>query len=161
MPPRLTSDDVCRGTRRLLWQQGWLAVPEMPLPDGHRADLVALGPDGRVLIVEIKVSAADLRGDGKWQAYVAHADLFAWAVPPDLATMLDSPAFAPAICGLIVADRHEAVWHRDPAPAAALHASRRRSMVLGFARHAARRLHRAQDPDFDGWSMDARAPFLS
>lgn len=131
----------------------------MTLPDGHRADLVALGPSGSILVVEIKVSAADLRSDTKWRAYVAHADCFAWAVPPELAPILEDAAFAPQRSGLIVADAHEAVWHREPAPAARLHASRRRAMTQGFARHAAMRLHRLQDPAFDGWAMPGDAGF--
>lgn len=144
---------MARGTRRLLWHQGWVSVPELTLPDGHRADLVALGPDGALLIVEIKVSATDLRQDRKWSAYADYADRFAWSVPPALGPMLEQPRFAPDRCGLIVADRHEAVWQRDPPLESRLHASRRRVMLLAMARHAALRLHQMQDPDFEGWRM--------
>lgn len=158
MSPLLSAADVARGTRRMLWHQGWRAIPEMTLPDGHRADLLALGPGGQLLIVEIKVSAADLRGDGKWQAYGNHADRFAWAVPPMLAPLLDEARFQPDVCGLIVADRHEAVWQREPRPAAPLHPSRRRALLLAFARCAASRLHQLHDPDFDGWTDGLAVP---
>ncbi len=134
-------------------------MPELTLPDGHRADLVALGPDGALLIVEIKVSAADLRGDRKWTAYADHADRFAWSVPPALAPLLLEARFEPERCGLIVADRHEAVWHREAPMDGRLHASRRRVMHLAVARQAAMRLHQVQDPDFDGWRMPGEPGF--
>ena len=38
----------------------------MPLASGRRADLVALGADGEIVIVEIKSSVADFRGDREW-----------------------------------------------------------------------------------------------
>lgn len=154
MPPAvIAAADVARGTRRLLWQQGLTAVPEVTLPDGHRADLMALGPDGRLLIVEIKVSAADLAGDTKWQAYLAYADSFAWAVPPHLSPLLDAARFRPHETGLIVADRHEALWLRAPGPACSLNASRRRALHLAFARTAAQRLHQMHDPGYEGWAI--------
>jgi len=134
-------------------------VPELTLPDGHRADLVALGPDGALLIVEIKVSAADLRGDSKWTAYPDYADRFAWSVPPALAPLLEEPRFEPDRCGLIVADRHDAVWRREPPPQGRLHASRRRVMLLAVARQAALRLHQVQDPEFDGWRLPGEPGF--
>ena len=33
---------------------------EVPLPNGRRADLVAIDPKGQLIIVEIKVARADL-----------------------------------------------------------------------------------------------------
>src|SRR3546814_6957984 len=48
---------------------------------GRRADVVALGPDGGVTLVEIKVSIADLRGDLKWPEYLDYCDRYFWAVP--------------------------------------------------------------------------------
>ncbi len=113
---------------------------------------MGLGRDGRILIVEVKVSAADLRGDRKWHHYRAHADGFAWAVPAALAPLLEQPAYDPAGCGLILADRHEALWLRQ-APATPLNPARRRAATLAFARCGAERALRAADPGFEGFGL--------
>ena len=63
---RLVAADVLRGVSRLLYRQDYIAVAEVPLGNGRRADIMALGPKGEVTIIEIKVSRADLLGDGKW-----------------------------------------------------------------------------------------------
>jgi hypothetical protein len=57
---------VARGTARYLHALGYCVVSELPLPSGRRADLVALGGDGEIVIVEIKSSVADFRADRKW-----------------------------------------------------------------------------------------------
>lgn len=142
--------DVARGSCRLLWYQGLAALCEVPLADGHRADILAISPAGEILIVEIKVSAADLNNDRKWRHYSAFADRFAWAVPPHLAHLLEQERFAPDCCGVIVADRHEAVWLRE-APRAPLPPARRKAVTLAFARLGAARALRANDPHFDGF----------
>jgi hypothetical protein len=147
----LTSADVCRGTCRLLWLQGWSPLAEVTLADGHRADIMALSPRGEILIVEIKVSAADLRGDRKWHHYRDYADRFAWAVPPALAPLLEAERFAPDACGLLVADRHEALWVRE-ACVTQLAPARRKAVTLAFARAGAERALRGLDPSFDGFA---------
>lgn len=146
----LTAIDVCRGTCRLLWLQGWSPLTEVILADGHRADIMALNGKGEILIVEIKVSAADLLGDRKWHAYRDYCDRFAWAVPPHLADLLAAERFDPDACGLLVADRHEAIWVRD-ACEAKLPPARRKAVTLAFARAGAERALRATDPAFDGF----------
>lgn len=118
---------------------------EMPLPNGRRADLVAIDAKGGLTIVEIKVAKADLLGDGKWFDYLDYCDRFFWAVPPPLAHILDEERYLPQEAGLIVADRYDAAIvrdaaHRPMAPA------RRKSEVLRFARRAARRLSAQIDP---------------
>src|SRR5262249_22567243 len=65
---------VTRGSTRLLHSLGFSVVSDLPLPSGRRADLVALGSDGEVWIVEIKSSVADLRADQKWIDYRLHCD---------------------------------------------------------------------------------------
>jgi hypothetical protein len=52
---------IARGTARYLHALGYCVVSELPLPSGRRADLVALGADGEIIIVEIKSSVADFR----------------------------------------------------------------------------------------------------
>ncbi|MFN3592587.1 MAG: MmcB family DNA repair protein [Thermaurantiacus sp.] len=147
----LLAADVARGVARLLWYRGIAAQQEVTLPDGHRADLLGIARDGTIWCVEIKVSAADLRQDGKWQAYRAYSDHFCWAVPEALAPLLQDSCFAPDACGLIIADRHEACLMRAPLPAP-LAPARRRAMTLLLARLGAERLIRLRDPGFEGLS---------
>lgn len=143
----LCAADVCRGVTRLLFRHDLLALAEVPLDGGRRADLMALDAHGRITIVEIKVSRADLLGDGKWPDYLAHCDRFFWAVPAgfDLRP-LDGPAFLPERTGVIVADRYDAEIVR-PAHAEPLTAHARKRCTLAFARRAARRLVGLNDPE--------------
>ena len=137
--------DVARGVTRLFCRQDLFAVCEMPLPNGRRADLMAIDPKGGLTIVEIKVAKSDLLGDGKWVDYLEYCDSFYWAVPPNLAPILDEERYLPGDAGLIVADRYDAAIvraaaHRSLAPA------RRKAELLHFARRAARRLSAQVDP---------------
>jgi hypothetical protein len=130
---------------RLFCRQDQFAICEMPLPNGRRADLMAIDPKGGLTIVEIKVAKSDLIGDGKWLDYLDYCDRFFWAVPPNLARILDEVRYLPAEAGLIVADRYDAAivreaTHRPLAPA------RRKAELLHFARRAARRLSAQVDP---------------
>jgi hypothetical protein len=133
---------VLRGTSRLLARLGWSFLPEFPLADGSRADILALAEDGRVLIVEIKSSAADYRSDRKWAGYRDWCDLFAFAVPEDFPVEL-----LPDDAGLLLADAWDAAIRRDFAPCGTLPGARRKALTARFARLAARRLHRLADPD--------------
>lgn len=137
--------EVARGVTRLFCRQDLFAICEMPLPNGRRADMIAIDPKGGLTIVEIKVAKADLVGDGKWQDYLDYCDRFYWAVPPALVSILEHERFLPSAAGLIVADRYDAVvareaMHRPLAP------SRRKAELLHFARRAARRLAAQIDP---------------
>ncbi len=131
---------VARGTARCLHALGYSVVSELPLPSGRRADLVALGGDGEIMIVEIKSSVADFRADQKWMEYRLHCDRLFFA------TIVDVPSeIFPADAGLILADAFgasivcEAPEHRLP-PA------RRRAVMLRFAHAAALRLQALADP---------------
>ena len=131
---------VARGSTRLLHSLGFSVVSELPLPSGRRADLVALGSDGEVWIVEIKSLVADLRADQKWIDYRLHCDRLFFA------TTLEVPCeiFPPDV-GLIVADGFGASVLCE-APEHRLHAATRKSMMLAFARAAALRLSALADP---------------
>lgn len=100
---------------------------------------------GGFTIVEIKVSKADLVGDGKWTDYLEYCDHFFWAVPPHLAHILEEERFLPGDAGLIVADRYDAAIVRQ-APHRPLAPARRKAELLRFARRAARRLAAQIDP---------------
>jgi hypothetical protein len=137
--------EVARGVTRLFCRQDLFAVCEMPLPNGRRADLMAVDSKGGLTSVEIKVAKADLLGDGKWFDYLDYCDRFFWAVPPQLARLLEEQRYLPEQAGLIVADRYDAAVvreaaHRPLAPA------RRKAELLHFARRAARRLSAQIDP---------------
>ena len=77
----LAAQDVARGVTRLFFNQDIFALCEVPLPNGRRADMMAIDAAGLITIVEIKVSRADLLGDGKWIDYLGYCDRFFWAVP--------------------------------------------------------------------------------
>lgn len=145
--PALCAADVARGTARLLAAHDLVAMAEVPLDGGRRVDLMALGPKGEIVVVEIKVSRADLLGDAKWTDYLAHCDRYFWAVPAGFdASPLDGPGFLPDRTGVIVADRYEAAIVRE-AVAVPLASGTRKRCTLAFARRAARRLGAVSDPE--------------
>jgi hypothetical protein len=131
---------IARGTARYLHALGYCAVSELPLPSGRRADLVALGGDGEIIIVEIKSSVADFRADQKWMDYRRHCDRLFFAthagVPCDI---------FPAEAGLIVADAFGAAIVSE-APEERIPAATRRAVTLRFAHAAALRLQAVADP---------------
>ena len=143
--------DVARGVTRLLCRQDLFAVCEMPLPNGRRADLMAIDGNGGFTIVEIKVARADLIGDGKWLDYLDYCDRFYWAVPPHLARILEEERYLPGEAGLIVADRYDAAVmreaaHRPLAPARLC--PPRGEASRGAGRSVAGRLYLAAAPAF-------------
>src|SRR6185503_4531667 len=95
--------EVARGVTRLFCRQDLFAMCEVPLPNGRRADMMAIDAKGGLTIVEIKVTKADLMGDGKWFDYLDYCDRFYWAVPPSLAAICEGECFLPNTAGLIVA----------------------------------------------------------
>jgi hypothetical protein len=124
----------------------------VPLPNGRRADMMAICGKGMLTIVEIKVSRADLLGDHKWPDYLDYCDRFYWAVPAGFSLEpFEGEAFQPNCCGLIVADRYDAAVVRE-APVRKLAGARRRAETLRFARRAARRLVGDIEPDLFGFS---------
>jgi len=134
--------DIGRGVARLLNAHAMASIEELPLPDGHRADVVGLGPDGRIIIVEIKSGLADLAADRKWPAYRAYCDALYFAVAPSVPI-----AALPGDTGIILADRFGGAFER-PAPDHPLAAARRKAMTLRFARVSAARLQSARDPNW-------------
>jgi len=144
---------VARGICRLFARNDIWCLPEMPLRCGRRADLMGIDAKGRVVIVEIKVSRADLLGDAKWPDYLDYCDRFYWGLPPELDRgPLEGEAFLPATCGVIVADGYDAEIVR-PAASLPLAAARRKVEVERLARASLRRLVTNGDPETVQWGM--------
>lgn len=151
-PAPLVASDVARGIGRLFWHRKFVCLTEVCLPGGRRVDVMALGPEGTLCVVEIKVSVADLRGDRKWPEYLEWCDQFYWGIPAGFdADLLSEECFSPGHCGLIVADRFGAEMLR-PAAIDKLNAARRKRAVALFARVAAARVMRAGDAFLEGSS---------
>jgi hypothetical protein len=148
---QLVAADVARGVARLFLRHDLMSIAEVPLGNGRRVDLMALSPKGEVTIVEIKVSKADLLGDGKWPEYLDYCDQYFWAVPQgfDL-TLFDRLQLQPERTGLIVADRYDAAILRE-AETTTLSAARRKVETLRFARRAARRLLTSSEAEDDSF----------
>ena len=147
----LAAQDVARGVTRLFFRQDLFALCEVPLPNGRRADMLAIDGKGMLTIVEIKVSRADLLGDHKWPDYLDYCDRFYWAVPAGFALgHFEKGALGPEFSGLIVADRYDAAVVRE-APLRKLAPARRKAETLRFARRAARRLVGDLDPGLAGF----------
>lgn len=147
----ITARAVARGICRLFARNDIWCLPEMPLRSGRRADLMGIDARGRIVIVEIKVSRADLLGDAKWTDYLDHCDRFFWGLAPHLdRSPLDTEGFLPHACGVIVADGYDAEIVR-PAPSLPLAAARRKAEVERLARASLRRQLVGQDPHCAPW----------
>jgi hypothetical protein len=133
-----TTAAVTRGAARLLANLGFAALAVVGLPNGRRADLMALGPKGEILIVEVKSSVEDYRTDQKWGEYAPYCDAFAFAVAPEFPREI-----LPGEPGLIVADGFGGALLRE-APVAALAGARRKALIIAFGRLAALRAAGAQ-----------------
>lgn len=125
---------VTRGVRRHLVDLGWQGLGEVTLPDGRRADLMAINASGTIRIIEVKSSPADLQADAKWPDYRRWCDAFFFAVPAGFDLTL-----LPPDCGVMLADGFDAAIRRE-APIHKLPGARRRALLLLFARLAAQRL---------------------
>jgi len=145
---------VARGICRLLARNDVWCLPEMPLRNGRRADLMGVDARGCVVIVEIKTARADLLGDAKWPDYLDFCDRFYWGLPPELdRECLEGIDFRPDCCGVIVADEYDAEIIR-PAPSRPLAAARRRVEVERLARTALRRQLTTLDPHCSAWGRE-------
>ena len=131
---------LARGVCRALMDRGAGTLTEFTLRSGRRADVIALDDDGRFTIVEVKTNPADFRSDGKWSEYLDFCDRFYFAVPEDFPCELLPPDH-----GIMVADAYGAQVLRLSAERP-MNAARRRALTLRFARAAAQRLTRFNDP---------------
>ena len=110
------------------------------MPNGRRADLLALRPDGGIMCIEVKSGARDFLSDAKWPEYRDYSDALFFAVDPDFPVGL-----LPAEVGLILAEDMDAEIARQAAPHP-MAPARRRALVQRFATLAAMRLAARDDP---------------
>ena len=138
LPERTTA--IRRQAARLCRQLGWAPLHEVALPNGRRADILALRRDGDFACVEVKSGATDFLTDGKWPQYREFCDALFFAVDVDF-----PQALLPHDVGLIVAAEQEAALLRE-APAHRMAPARRRALTQRFATLAACRLENYVDP---------------
>lgn len=131
---------IRRASARLCIRLGWAPLHEVPLPNGRRADILALQPDGGFACIEVKSGPRDFLTDLKWPEYREFADALYFAVDADFPR-----ALLPAETGLIVSAGLEADLLHD-APRHPLASSRRRALLQRFALLSAGRLAAFEDP---------------
>ena len=131
---------IRRATAGLCQMLTWASLHEVPLPNGRRADLLALCPDGDFVCIEVKSGLRDFMTDEKWPDYRQFCDALYFAVDDTFPVEL-----IPASAGLIIAARGEAELVRQ-APLHRLPAARRRALTHRFASLAATRLAALEHP---------------
>lgn len=127
---------VTRGAGRVMRDLGYAPLLEVCLPNGRRADVMALGPKGEIAICEVKSGIEDYRVDRKWGDYLPFCDAFYFAVAPEFPQLV-----LPEDPGLIVADGFGGAVVRG-ASSVPLAPARRKALTLAFGRLAAMRLGR-------------------
>jgi hypothetical protein len=131
---------IRRATARLCLRLGWAPLHEVALPNGRRADILALLPDGCFTCIEVKSGPRDFLTDVKWPEYRDFSDALFFAVDTEFPRDL-----LPADTGMIVSAGLEAEVLRE-APSHRLAAPRRKALLHRFAWLAAGRLAAAEDP---------------
>jgi hypothetical protein len=125
---------LARGVSRMLIDHGLSPLREVPLANGRRADIMAVGGGGEIWIVETKSCIEDFAVDFKWPDYLEFCDRFYFAVAEDFPRER-----IPEEAGLIVGDGFGGAVLRE-SPARPLASARRKAVTLLFARLAAQRL---------------------
>ncbi len=131
---------IRRAAARLCLRLNWAPLHEVRLPNGRRADILALRDDGGFVCIEVKSGLRDFLTDQKWWEYREFADHLFFAVD------LDFPhEVLPPETGLIVVADQTAELIRD-APEHRLAASRRSALLRRWALLAGSRLALRDDP---------------
>ena len=132
--------EMQRGITRYLRALGFSAAAELPVSTNRRADILAVGPTGEILIVEIKSCVADFRADQKWPEYREYCDRFFFAVPQSFPREIIPPE-----AGVIFADAYGAEMIRESKYTPLL-AARRKAVLIRLARASSDRLANLLDP---------------
>lgn len=126
----LVTQSITRGVCRHLIETGFAPLTEFTLANGRRADIVAVGAQGDIVMVEVKSCAADFLGDTKWTDYLGFCDRFFFAVDMNFPRDI-----LPDHAGLIVGDDYGAAIARA-AGEDRLNAARRKAVTIRIARQA-------------------------
>ena len=132
---------IRRAAARLCLRLNWAPLHEVALPNGRRADILALRDDGGFMCIEVKSGLRDFQTDQKWPEYRDFCDHLFFAV--DTGFPLD---VLPPDTGLIVAADRDAALIRD-APEHRLAPARRAALLRRWALLAGARLAALEDPD--------------
>lgn len=131
---------------RMFLERGEACLREFTLRSGRRVDIIALGRDGRITIVEVKSSRQDFLSDRKWLEYPEWGDRFFFAVSDAFPREILPPEDK---CGIIITDGFDCLEVR-PAPEHKLAAQRRTHLTRRLAHLAMRRIEfrgRPEDED--------------
>lgn len=131
---------VRRAAARLCLRLAWAPLHEVPLPNGRRADILALREDGGFVCIEVKSGLRDFQTDQKWWEYREFSDHLYFAVDVDFPLEV-----LPAESGLIVVAEQTAELIRE-APEHKLSAPRRAALLRRWALLAGGRLAVLEDP---------------
>ena len=138
----ICTEDITRGVCRYLQNLGYSPLKEFKLLSKRRVDVIGLDNLGRFIIVEIKSSVSDFRADKKWQEYMLYGDQFYFGVANGFPIEI-----LPEGCGIMIADAYNAAILKS-SPVRSLNANRRRTQKIRYAKTAADRLQRLDDPNF-------------
>lgn len=136
------AQDITRGVCRYLRTLGYSPLTEFRLTSNRRVDVMALNNKGLYIVVEVKSSVSDFRADDKWQDYLPFADQMYFAVANGFPIEI-----LPEDCGIIIADAYNAAILRE-SEIIKVNAARRKTQHVRFAKTAASRLHRMNDPRY-------------
>src|SRR5262249_60961920 len=81
--PNGRAAEIVRGVKVMLAELGLASLTEVTLANGRRADVMAVGPKGEIVIVEVKSCLQDFATDQKWPEYAPYCDRFYFAVDCD------------------------------------------------------------------------------
>jgi hypothetical protein len=137
---RRIAKEIQRGVTRYLRALGFSAAAELPISSSRRVDILAVGPTGEILIIEIKSCVADFRADQKWTEYREYCDRFFFAVPSSF-----PPEIIPSEAGVIFADAYGSEMIRESMNSPPL-AARRKAVLIRMARNSSDRLENLFDP---------------
>jgi hypothetical protein len=131
---------IRRAAARLCLRLAWAPLHEVSLPNGRRADILALREDGGFACIEVKSGIRDFLTDQKWWEYRDFADHLFFAVDIDFPLEILPPE-----TGLIVVADHTAELIRE-APGHRLPPARRAALLRRWALLAGSRLAVLEDP---------------
>ena len=136
----LTTARITAAVARLFLDHGKACIREFTVRTGRRADLMMLGPNREITIIEVKSSRQDFTSDRKWHEYIEWADRFYFAVVDDFPRDILP---GPDICGIIITDGFDCHVVQQ-APVSKLAGARRTHLVTRLAHVAMRRIEWAE-----------------